>query len=184
MRLGNVQGRWHILVAGGGVDVEAASAGRFPAGTFGLLERWAEFHEWAPTADLPDAVPVAAADLGAPVPRPRQVFGIGMNYSDHADETGLGVPPVPSTFTKFPTCITGPQAEVALPPGDVDWEVELVVVIGRTAQRVCADDAWDRLRACASARTCPSADGSSLRHRRSSAWASPMRGSGPPGRSW
>jgi 2,4-didehydro-3-deoxy-L-rhamnonate hydrolase len=145
MRLANVHGRWHILVASGGVDVEAASAARFPADTFGLLERWAEFHDWASTADLADPVPVAAADLSAPVPRPRQVFGIGMNYRDHADETGLGVPAVPSTFTKFPTCITGPQAEVPLPPGDVDWEVELVVIVGRTAQQVPAENAWDHV---------------------------------------
>lgn len=145
MRLANVHGRWHILVASGGVDVGAASAGRFSADTLGLLERWAEFQDWAPTADLAGAVPVAAADLSAPVPRPRQVFGIGMNYRDHAEETGLGVPPVPSTFTKFPTCITGPQAEVALPAGDVDWEVELVVIMGRMAQRVPAEDAWDHV---------------------------------------
>jgi 2,4-didehydro-3-deoxy-L-rhamnonate hydrolase len=143
MRLANVRGRWHILAAGGGIDVAAASAGRFPADALGLLERWAEFRDWAAAADPAGAVPVAPADLLAPVPRPRQVFGIGMNYRDHADETGLGVPPVPSTFTKFPTCITGPHAEVALPPGDVDWEVELVVIMGRAAQRVAAEDAWD-----------------------------------------
>jgi 2-keto-4-pentenoate hydratase/2-oxohepta-3-ene-1,7-dioic acid hydratase in catechol pathway len=79
------------------------------------------------------------------VPRPRQVFAIGMNYRDHADETGLGVPASPSTFTKFPTCITGPSAQVPLPPGDVDWEVELVVVLGRTARNVSASRAWDHV---------------------------------------
>jgi 2-keto-4-pentenoate hydratase/2-oxohepta-3-ene-1,7-dioic acid hydratase in catechol pathway len=71
------------------------------------------------------------------------VFAIGMNYTDHATETGLGVPSAPNTFTKFPTCITGPRAEVVLPPGDVDWEVELVVVLGRTARQVPARRAWD-----------------------------------------
>src|ERR1700689_1343687 len=106
MRVANVQGRTHIVVDGEGVDVAAASADRFPA------------------------VPLVAGDLGAPVPRPRQVFAIGMNYRDHADETGLGVPASPSTFTKFPTCITGPSAQGPLPPGDVDWEVELVVALG------------------------------------------------------
>ena len=53
MRLANVQGRWHILVDGGGVDVEAASAGRFPADPLGLLERWPEFRDWAPTPTSP-----------------------------------------------------------------------------------------------------------------------------------
>lgn len=143
MRLGNVAGRSHIVVDGGVVDVAAASAGRFPADPLELLERWTDFREWAAGASLVDAVPVEVADLGAPVPRPRQVFAIGMNYTDHASETGLGLPSVPSTFTKFPTSITGPLAEVALPPGDVDWEVELVVVLGRTARQVSAERAWD-----------------------------------------
>ncbi len=143
MRLANVRGRWHILSDGGAVDVEAVSGGLFPADPLGLLERWTEFRDWAASANPSGTIPVASADLLAPVPRPRQVFGIGMNYREHADETGLGVPPVPSTFTKFPTCITGPHAEVHLPPGDVDWEVELVVIIGRTAQRVAAETAWD-----------------------------------------
>jgi 2,4-didehydro-3-deoxy-L-rhamnonate hydrolase len=143
MRLANVQGRSHIMVAGAGVDVAAASAGRFPADPLQLLERWAEFRSWAADASLPEPSPVATADLLAPVARPRQVFAIGMNYRQHADETGLGVPPAPSTFTKFPTCITGPLAEVALPPGDVDWEVELVVVVGRAARQVQAETAWE-----------------------------------------
>lgn len=143
MRLANVHGRWHILTASGGADVAKASAGRYPADALGLLDRWAEFRDWASAADLAGVAPVDAADFCAPVPGPRQVFAIGMNYRDHADETGLGVPPAPSTFTKFPTCIVGPTAEVALPPGDVDWEVELVVIMGRTARRVPAERAWD-----------------------------------------
>jgi 2,4-didehydro-3-deoxy-L-rhamnonate hydrolase len=143
MRLANVQGRSHIMVADGGVDVAAASAGRFPADPLQLLERWTEFRAWAAGADLKGPSPVAGQDLLAPVARPRQVFAIGMNYRQHADETGLGVPSAPSTFTKFPTCITGPLAEVALPPGDVDWEVELVVVVGQTARHVTAETAWE-----------------------------------------
>lgn len=158
MRLANVRGRPQILAGDGGgyrgIDVHAASGGRFPADSLGLLERWDEFRDWhsgqrhedlASTqgAGQQGPVPVEPADFGAPVPQPRQVFAIGMNYRDHASETGLGVPPSPSTFTKFPTCITGPVADVALPPGDVDWEVELVVVAGRTARRVPAESAWD-----------------------------------------
>jgi 2,4-diketo-3-deoxy-L-fuconate hydrolase len=142
MRVANVQGRAHIVVDGEVVDIAAASADRFPADPLELLERWPEFRDWAAGAPRAGAVPLVAGDLGAPVPRPRQVFAIGMNYRDHADETGLGVPASPSTFTKFPTCITGPSAQVALPPGDVDWEVELVVVLGRTARNVSPSRAW------------------------------------------
>jgi 2-keto-4-pentenoate hydratase/2-oxohepta-3-ene-1,7-dioic acid hydratase in catechol pathway len=81
--------------------------------------------------------------LGAPVPQPRQSFGIGLNYQDHAGETGAQLPPAPLTFTKFPSCIAGPTADVPLSGEMVDWEVEIVAVIGRETSRVAVADAWD-----------------------------------------
>ena len=68
------------------------------------------------------------------------MFGIGLNYRDHAAESGLPVPAgEPPVFTKFPSCITGPHGDIELPPGGhVDWEVELVAVIGRRARQVPA----------------------------------------------
>jgi 2-keto-4-pentenoate hydratase/2-oxohepta-3-ene-1,7-dioic acid hydratase in catechol pathway len=85
---------------------------------------------------------VVDAALGAPVPRPRQVFGIGLNYRDHAGESGMTLPPAPLTFTKFSSCIAGPTAEVPLSGDMVDWEVEIVAVIGDDASGVAVDDAW------------------------------------------
>ena len=76
------------------------------------------------------------------MPSPRQVFAIGLNYAAHAAEAGLENPTFPPTFTKFPTCLTGPDATVELPSEFVDWEVELVVVIGRLAYEVAAGDGW------------------------------------------
>jgi 2-keto-4-pentenoate hydratase/2-oxohepta-3-ene-1,7-dioic acid hydratase in catechol pathway len=70
------------------------------------------------------------------------VFGIGLNYRAHAAESGIPLPDRPATFTKFPTCIVGPRADVGLPSAAVDWEVELVVVIGARAHRVTEADAW------------------------------------------
>jgi 2,4-didehydro-3-deoxy-L-rhamnonate hydrolase len=69
-------------------------------------------------------------------------LGIGLNYAKHAAESGSPEPEFPPTFTKFPSCITGPNATVELPSESVDWEVELVVVIGRRAHRVAAADGW------------------------------------------
>jgi 2-keto-4-pentenoate hydratase/2-oxohepta-3-ene-1,7-dioic acid hydratase in catechol pathway len=68
-----------------------------------------------------------------------------MNYRDHAAETGLEVPSRPATFTKFPTCVTAPFAAVVLPSEYVDWEVELVVVIGVRAYQVSQASAWDHV---------------------------------------
>src|SRR5581483_4055963 len=72
----------------------------------------------------------------------RQVFAIGLNNRAHAEEAELGVPTVPATFTKFPTCLTGPFDDVQLPGDTIDWEVELVAVIGTRADRVGEAEAW------------------------------------------
>jgi 2-keto-4-pentenoate hydratase/2-oxohepta-3-ene-1,7-dioic acid hydratase in catechol pathway len=79
------------------------------------------------------------------VPRPRQVFALGLNYALHAAEAGRDLPPSPLTFTKFPTCLTGPDADVVVATDSVDWEVELVVVIGKRASRVESGAAWDHV---------------------------------------
>lgn len=148
MRLANANGRLVIRVADGDIDVERASEGRFPADPSAVLEDWEAFGAWAQALD-PASVEVApaaaAADLGAPVTRPRQIFAIGLNYRDHAAESGLGVPEEPPTFTKFLSSVTGPEGEIVLPEGNVDWEVELVAVIGRTAREVSREDAWSHV---------------------------------------
>ncbi|MFF8899949.1 fumarylacetoacetate hydrolase family protein [Streptomyces lydicus] len=140
MRTTTRSGRMCLVTGENVIDVERASAGRFPADPLAVFERWPEFVEWAEgTTDGP-AAPVGPA--GAPSPAPRQVFAIGLNYRDHAEESGLGLPDSPATFTKFVTSLTGPQTQLRLPSEFVDWEAELVVVIGRRTERVMAEDAW------------------------------------------
>ncbi len=143
MRIGNLDGRLVMLTDSGAIDVERASGGAFGAGPQEVYDRWAEFLAWAPSASQALAEPFDEHRLGAPAPAPRQSFGIGLNYREHAAESGLPVPDQPSVFTKFPTCLTGPYTEVTLPPGGhTDWEVELVAVIGARAYRADAADAW------------------------------------------
>ena len=148
MRLANHAGR-AVIVTGDtvGVDVEQSSAGRFGPDVAALYEDWEAFTAWAGTVDasVTERSPLEPGLLGPPSPRPRQVFGIGLNYREHAAETGQEVSRIPATFTKFPTCITGPHAEVTLPSGYVDWEIELVVVIGRAAHGVAEDEAWSHV---------------------------------------
>jgi 2,4-diketo-3-deoxy-L-fuconate hydrolase len=145
MRLANHAGR-AVLVTGDdrAVDVAEASGGRFGPDPAALYDEWDAFRAWAAEAplDRAPAHPIDEAALGPPSPRPRQVFGIGLNYRAHAAETGQEVPRIPATFTKFPSCLTGPYATVELPSGYVDWEIELVVVVGRRAHRVHEADAW------------------------------------------
>ncbi len=148
MRLANVSNRLVLLSAdGGAIDVHAASGGQFEADPAAIYPRWQEFTAWAASASLPDPEPFAPQALGSPSPAPRQSFGIGLNYDDHAAESGFGRPESsPPIFTKFPSCITGPYGEILLPPGGhTDWEVELVAVIGETAHHVQAASAWQHI---------------------------------------
>ncbi len=149
MRLANLAGRASIIVDGGGKESRAIDVHRSSDSVFGpsmreIYDDWSAFREWAISTDLAalDCTPFDDADLGAPVPEPRQVFGVGLNYLEHAAESGMGLPDFPLTFTKFPSCIVGPDARVSLPSASVDWEAELVVVIGVRAHRVVAADAW------------------------------------------
>ena len=147
MRFGNVGGRMQLVVGDGLVDVEEASAGRLSADPVAALDDWDALVEWARSVDGRSAAsaPLAGAALRAPVPRPRQVFGVGLNYRLHVAEGGRDVPEEPAVFTKFPSCINGPTSEIPVGSETVDWEVELVVTLARTAHRVAVDGAWDHV---------------------------------------
>jgi 2,4-didehydro-3-deoxy-L-rhamnonate hydrolase len=71
--------------------------------------------------------------LAAPSAQPRQVFAVGLNYVEHARESGVGLAAEPAVFTKFPSSVTGPDTVVEPPSDTVDFEAELVAVIGRYA---------------------------------------------------
>lgn len=73
------------------------------------------------------------ARLGAPIARPHQIVCIGLNYADHAAETGAAIPPEPIIFTKSPNTMIGPNDPIRIPRGSTktDWEVELAIVVGK-----------------------------------------------------
>lgn len=150
MKLANLDGRATLVVTGGGIDVARASDGRFGPALTDVYDDWAAFTEFAAglgdgAADAVAVIPIDESSLGAPSPTPRQVFAIGLNYRSHAEESGMAVPDIPATFTKFPACITGPFAQVELPSASVDWEVELVAIIGARADRVAEADGWSHV---------------------------------------
>jgi 2-keto-4-pentenoate hydratase/2-oxohepta-3-ene-1,7-dioic acid hydratase in catechol pathway len=86
--------------------------------------------------------------IGAPIARPHQILCIGLNYSDHAAETGQAPPAEPILFTKSPNTLVGPNDDVRIPRGSAktDWEVELGIVIGRrTSYLDSVDQARDAI---------------------------------------
>src|SRR5271154_4723383 len=107
MKLANLGGRATFVTEAGaagarGIDVEAASGGRFGPDVQGLFDNCEPLRDFARGLDATVAAPLDPARLGSPVPAPRQVFAIGLNYRSHAEEAGMAVPAIPATFTQFP----------------------------------------------------------------------------------
>ncbi|HET6826317.1 MAG TPA: fumarylacetoacetate hydrolase family protein [Amnibacterium sp.] len=144
MRIANRGGRAVLLGQGVALDVAAASSGRFGPDPMSVYRSWRDFAAWANGVDVDGdaaAQQVDPAELGAPVPAPQQIFAIGLNYADHAKETGMALPEHPLVFTKFPSALAGPQTTVRLSGERVDWEAELVAVIGEGGRDLPAS--WD-----------------------------------------
>lgn len=91
------------------------------------------------------ALPLVKVRLLAPIPRPPRVFGIGLNYAEHATESQMQVQAVPTVFLKLSSSVIGPDADVVLPKNATqpDYEAELGVVIGRPGYRISAKD-WEQ----------------------------------------
>ncbi|HEX4978498.1 MAG TPA: fumarylacetoacetate hydrolase family protein [Acidimicrobiales bacterium] len=144
VRLVNLGGRACLDRAGAAVDVAQASSGRWGPDPMQVLAAWDDVVEWARGVDQ-TGVAFDARDLAPVVPRPAKVFAVALNYRRHAEETGAALPPTPSVFTKFPSCLAGPASDVVLPSSSVDWEVELVVVVGRGGRDIPAERARDHI---------------------------------------
>lgn len=144
MKLANVGGRAALVLGDQIADVATASDGRYGPDPMALYGQWDEFREFATTVTVATGALVEAT-LCNPVPRPRQVFAIGLNYLSHAAESGAPLPEVPAVFTKFPASLAGPFDDITVAGPSVDWEVELVAVIGRTADRVETSNAWSHI---------------------------------------
>jgi 2-keto-4-pentenoate hydratase/2-oxohepta-3-ene-1,7-dioic acid hydratase in catechol pathway len=144
MKIANVSGRAHLVADGRLVDVEKASGGRLPADPTALMATLDTVGE-LPVPD--DAPPLEGATLGPPVPRPSKIIAIGLNYRGHAEESGLDLPEQPVVFAKLPSSLAGPTDDIVIPGGRsrVDWEAELVLVIGRRGRHVAEADAWSHV---------------------------------------
>ena len=145
-RLVNAGGRAAVIAGHRLVDVERGSGGRFGPDPMQALARWDDLRGWAEglRADAGDAALDENA-LGPCAPSPQKVFGIGLNYRSHAAEAKLELPKQPLVFTKFPNCLVGPRADVALTSERVDYEVELVAVIGRGGRGIAESRALDHV---------------------------------------
>ena len=145
-KLANVNGRAALVNGAHYFDLETVSGGALPSDpmaavgmSMALSEMSAKLDGKQPTGKLVDV------ELGPPVPRPPNVYAVGLNYRNHAEESNMAIPAVPMVFTKHSTCIVGPTATIELRSDDVDYEGELVAVIGKGGKGISREDAWDHV---------------------------------------
>jgi len=142
MKIANVDGRAMVVVDGRLFDIERASGGSLPADPMAVLTRLDEVRK----LDLSKSkgISLDGVRLGPPVPRPSKILAAAGNYSDHVKEAGFEDPGEPNLFAKLPSALMGPRDAIRIPPGrtNIDWEVELVVVIGKRARNVSEESAW------------------------------------------
>ena len=142
-RMGSIAGRTVLEVDGAFHDAATLAGDETLSDPMVAVARFAELSALSEVARTSGA-PVSGT-LGVCVPRPSKVFGIGLNYRSHASESKMELPPAPLTFTKFPSCLVGPTDDVVLSGDTVDWEVELVVVIGVGGRHIARDAAWSHV---------------------------------------
>jgi 2-keto-4-pentenoate hydratase/2-oxohepta-3-ene-1,7-dioic acid hydratase in catechol pathway len=143
-RFANVEGRSALVDSDGRwFDGSRVSRGAISADPMGAWLQLDELHRVARA--IPEAVPdgsIGDADVRPPIPSPRSVFAVGLNYRSHAHESRMKLPDAPLVFTKFPSCLAGPTDPVVLGGSTDDYEAELVAVIGRGGRDIRREDAW------------------------------------------
>jgi 2-keto-4-pentenoate hydratase/2-oxohepta-3-ene-1,7-dioic acid hydratase in catechol pathway len=145
-RLANIEGRAALVSGDAYYDLENISNGNFSGDPMQALERLSELS--ALGAQLDNFEPsgqLADVELGPPIPNPKNCYAVGLNYRNHAEESNMDIPPVPMVFTKHTSCISGPTANIEMRSDYVDYEAELVAVIGNPGKDIARDDAWQHV---------------------------------------
>jgi 2,4-diketo-3-deoxy-L-fuconate hydrolase len=146
-RFANVGGR-SALVDGDDrwFDARRVSGGVISADPMAAWLQLDELHRVADVihAAAPDGR-MSDSDIRPPIPSPRSVFAVGLNYRSHAAESGMELPNAPLIFTKFPSCLIGSNQPVVLGGSTDDYEAELVVVVGRGGRGIRREDAWSHV---------------------------------------
>ena len=145
-RLANIVGRAALVAGENYYDLATISNGELSDDPMQALEKLptlsalnAKLSDFSASGLLADAV------LCAPVPEPKNVYAVGLNYRNHAAESAMAISPVPMVFTKHTSCISGPMDDIQMRSDYVDYEAELVAVIGKPGKDIAQENAWDHV---------------------------------------
>ncbi len=149
LRLANLKGRAQFIVGDisspRAIDVATASNNSLSADPMQCFSHWDVLKKLAASLDVSAGTPVAIADLSCPVPHPRQMFAVGLNYRKHAAEMGSPLPPLPLVFAKFQSSLNTPTGDIEILSDTVDYESELVIIVGKGGRHIEEASAWDHV---------------------------------------
>lgn len=145
-KLANIKGRAALLNEESFYDLEKISEGNLSHDTTNALFHLEELDELDNKLnDLEATGKISEAEFDAPVSFPKNCYAIGLNYRNHAEEANMTIPEVPMVFTKHTSCLVGATADVEMRSNYVDYEAELVVVIGLSGKDISKDQAWNHV---------------------------------------
>ena len=143
-RLANINGKSALIHGDSYYDINTISQGKISSDPSNILNSLSDLYEFYSKID--NFKPTGLIEntlLGPPVTNSRNCFAVGLNYRAHAEESGMEIPPFPMVFTKHTSCIVGPFDNIEMKSDIVDYEAELVVVIGKEGKNVPKKDAWE-----------------------------------------
>ena len=149
LKLASLHGRAHFAIGSSVefrvVDVEHSSKGSLPSDVMSCYSVWQSLRAHAATLSSTEGAICSIEQLDCPVPQPRQLFAVGLNYKKHAEEMSSPIPTTPLMFAKFQSSINKPCGDVQLVGQTCDYESELVIVIGTGGTKIAQADAWKHI---------------------------------------
>ena len=145
-KLANVSGRSVLVNGDHYFDIAKISEGNVssdPSQVVNSLDAISKLYEQIDQFDASGSL--KDVQMGPPVTGSRNCFAVGLNYRNHAEESGMEIPPFPMIFTKHTSCINGPFDNIEMRSDIVDYEAELVVVIGKQGKNISNDEAWNHV---------------------------------------
>jgi 2-keto-4-pentenoate hydratase/2-oxohepta-3-ene-1,7-dioic acid hydratase in catechol pathway len=145
-KLANIDGKSALIHGDSYYDINSISQGEITSDPSYILDSLDDLHDLSSKIDNFEPTGLIENSLlGAPVTNSRNCYAVGLNYRAHAEESGMEIPPFPMVFTKHTSCIVGPFDNIEMRSDIVDYEAELVLVIGKKGKNISKENAWDHV---------------------------------------
>ena len=145
-KLANVGGKSALIHGNSYYDINSISQGEITSDPSYILDSLDDLHDLSSKIDNFEPTGLIENSLlRAPVTNSRNCYAVGLNYRAHAEESGMEIPPFPMVFTKHTSCIVGPFDNIEMRSDIVDYEAELVLVIGKKGKNISKENAWDHV---------------------------------------